>query len=388
MGNRWFSLASTAALLWASGGVAAHAEPGLTFSSKGIEYESAGGNIEATLGGRLHLDAASVDDGGLETEDEEVRRARLELSIRLYDDWRLRIDREFTGGGSWRNVWLRYDVSDALSVQAGNFIAPFSMEDVGSSNSSMFMERSLAQSLAPGFGVGVGASYEGRRYSIAGGYFGDALDIEDDAQAEKGEGFALRGTWSPFERRRNTLHFGVGYEHRELDGGIRQISSRAESALSPTILNTGNITNVETTTSYNLEAAYSFGPVLVQAQRITTEVERSIGPSLSFDGHYIQAGWIVTGERYRYGDASGVFQGPEPRHQWGALELAARVSALDLTEVGASGGEAQDTTFGVNWYLGQNVRVLANYVHSEVDAVNPLDDRDVDVVQGRLQFDF
>lgn len=123
-------------------------------------------------------------------------------------------------------------------------------------------------------------------------------------------------------------------------------------------------------------------------QRISTNIERNVGSSLSFDGHYVQVGWIVTGERYRYGDASGVFRGPEPRSRWGAVELAARVSALDLTEAGLVGGEAQNMTAGLNWHVGSNVRFLVNYVHSEVDAVNPLDDRDVDVVQARLQFDF
>src|SRR5690606_36549906 len=264
-------------------------------------------------------------------------------------DWRLRIDREFTDGGAWRNVWLRYDITDDLSVQAGNYIVPFSMEDVGSSNSTMFMERSLAQALAPGFGVGAGGSYEGRRFSLAGGYFGDALDAEDDSQVEKGDGFALRGTWSPFERRTNTLHFGAGYERRELDGADRRISSRAESALSPTIVSTGAIADVDTTTSLNLEAAYSFGPVLIQAQHISTDIERNVGGSIDVDGYYVQAGWILTGERYRYGDASGVFRGPEPRGRWGAVELAARMSALDLTEVGALGGEAKNTTIGLNW---------------------------------------
>ncbi len=153
-------------------------------------------------------------------------------------------------------------------------------------------------------------------------------------------------------------------------------------------MSTGAIADVDTTTSLNLEAAYSFGPVLIQAQHISTDIERNVGGSIDVDGYYVQAGWILTGERYRYGDASGVFRGPEPRGRWGAVELAARMSALDLTEVGALGGEAKNTTIGLNWYVGQNVRFLINYVHSEVDAVNPLDDRDVEVMQARLQFDF
>lgn len=380
-------LMGAAAVCWALGLGAAQAEEGFSAGANGLEFES--GAVQATLGGRLHLDAASVDDGGTNTDDEEVRRARLELAVRFGDNWRLRVDREFTNGGAWRNLWLGYAGED-FNIKAGNFIAPFSMEDVGSSNDTMFMERSLVQALAPGFGVGVGGSYEGRHFSIAGGYFGDAIDVEDNIQAEKGDGVAVRATWSPVERRSNTFHLGLGLERREFgNGDVRRISTGPEASLAPTILSTGSIANPDTSTGYNLEAAYSVGPVLLQGQFVSTELQRSVGADLGFDGYYAQTGWIITGERHEYGDATGVFRGPRPRNAWGALELAARYSSLDLSEAGApNSGEADDVTAGVNWYIGRNFRLAANYVHSEVDAINPALDRDVDTVQARAQVDF
>jgi phosphate-selective porin OprO/OprP len=319
-----------------------------------------------------------------------VRRARLELSVRFGDAWRLRVDREFTNGGGWRNVWLSYGVTDDVTIKAGNFIAPFSMEDVGSSNDTMFMERSLAQALAPGFGVGLGASYEGRHWGISGGYFGDAIDAEDNIQESKGQGVAMRATWSPVERRRNTIHFGLGLERREFDSGdTRIVSTGPEASLAPTLVTTGAIANVDTSMSYNLEAAFARGPVLLQGQFISSTLERSAGGDVTLDGYYAQAGWILTGERYQYGDAAGVFRGPQPRGDWGALELAARVSSLDLSEAGdPASGQADDVTVGVNWDLGSNFRLMANYVDAELDAVNPLLDRDVQVIEARAQIDF
>lgn len=380
-------LMGAAAVCWALGLGAAHAEDGVSATSSGLEFEA--GAVQATLGGRLHLDAASVDNGGTTIDDEEVRRARLELAVRFGDNWRLRVDREFAHGGGWRNAWLAYAGED-FNIKAGNFIAPFSMEDVGSSNDTMFMERSLVQALAPGFGVGVGGSYEGRHFSIAGGYFGDAIDAEDNIQAEKGDGVALRATWSPIERSSNTFHLGLGLERREFgNSAVRRISTGPEASLAPTILSTGSIANPDTSMSYNVEAAYSVGPVLLQAQFVSTGLQRSVGADLTFDGYYAQAGWIVTGERHEYGDASGVFRGPRPRNDWGALELAARYSSLDLSEAGApNSGKADDVTAGVNWYIGRNFRLAANYVHSKVDAINPVLDRDVDTVQARAQVDF
>lgn len=371
-----------------AGSAPAVAQDGLEWGDNGLVYE--GDNVSFNLGGRLHLDAAHIDDGALSTDDEEIRRARLEMSLRLYEKLRLRVDREFAQGGGWRNVWMRYDVNDDFYVKGGNFIAPFSMEDVGSSNETMFMERSLAQALAPGFGVGVGASYEGKRFSVTGGYFGDAIDTEDNIQASKGKGVAVRATWSPIEHRDNVLHLGVGFDHRNLDtGDTRRISTGPEASLGPTLVSTGTISDPDTTTSYNLETAYSSGPFLAQAQFMSTELDRTSGQSLTFDGYYLQAGWIITGERYRYGDAAGVFRGPRPKGKWGAFEIAARVSNLDLSEAGAAGsGEANDATLGFNWYIGRNVRLMANYVHAELDAVDPLLDRNADIAQARIQFDF
>ena len=214
--------------------------------------------------------------------------------------------------------------------------------------------------------------------------------MEDNIQAEKGDGVAVRATWSPVERRSNTFHLGLGLERREFgNGDVRRISTGPEASLAPTILSTGSIANPDTSTGYNFEAAYSVGPVLLQGQFVSTELQRSVGADLGFDGYYAQAGWIITGERHEYGDATGVFRGPRPRNAWGALELAARYSSLDLSEAGApNSGEADDVTAGVNWYIGRNFRLAANYVHSEVDAINPALDRDVDTVQARAQVDF
>ena len=371
-----------------AGAGGACADENLEVGYHGLTYST--DNLELVLGGRLHLDAAQIDDTGLSLDDEEIRRARLELSVRFFEDWRLRVDREFARGGGWRNVWLGYEVDRALTLKAGNFIVPFSMEDIGSSNETMFMERSLAQALAPGFGVGVAAIYEARRFVISGGYIGDAIDVEDNVQAEKGRGVAARATWSPLERRRQVLHLGLGLEHRDLDAGaLRRIASGPEASLGPSVVTTGNIADVDHSMSYNVEAAYSFGSVLVQGQFISTDLSRDLGGDVALSGYYLQAGWIVTGERYRYGDRAGVFAGPRPQAPWGAVELAARVSELDLSEgVSSRSGQANDYTLGANWYLGRNFRLMGNYVHSEVDAADPARDRDVDVVEARAQFDF
>ncbi|MGE0809592.1 MAG: OprO/OprP family phosphate-selective porin [Immundisolibacter sp.] len=382
------TLLSATAVVCALGGAPVHAREGFSAGTNGLTYRT--DDVKVNLGGRLHWDAVQIDDDGVDSSDQDIRRARLELSMRFLDDWRLRVDREFTNDGAWRNVWLSYDVNRRIRLKGGNFIAPFSMEDLGGSNDSMFIERSLAHALAPGYGKGVSASYEGRHFGVSGGYFTDAIDDEDSIQAEKGNGVSMRATWNPIERRRQKVHLGIGFDRRVFDNDeSRLISSRPEAYFAPTVLTTGALTNLDKSTSYNLEAAYSLGPVLVQGQYISTDLDGSGGGDLKLDGYYVQAGWVLTGERHLYSDSAGTFVGIKPRHEWGAVELAVRLSALDLGEAGASrSGDADDWSAGVNWYLGRNFRLMANLVHADVDAVNPARDRDMDILQTRAQLNF
>lgn len=376
-----------ASLMFAHG--AARADEAVSFDEGGLQYKSKGGDVELTLGGRLHLDAGSVDQGAGSSGEEEVRRARLELGGKLYDHFRFRIDYEFARNEGWRNAWLGWDFNDAFSIRAGNFTAPFSMEDMSSSNDLMFLERSLSSALAPSFGLGAGASYSTDTWAIAGGYFDEAIDQDDDIGITQGKGFAGRLVWSPSVENDNVIHLGVGAQYRDFDAtDVRTISARPGSTLADTVVRTGSITNIDNAMSYNLEGAWSAGPVLIEGQWLTTNLNRNAGGDLSFDGYYAQIGWVITGERHRYSKGAHVFGGVRPNHDWGAVEIAARVDGLDLSEAVANGGDAKDWTAGVNWYLGRNVRLSADYVHSEVDGNTPVLDRDVDVTQARAQFYF
>ena len=92
-----------------------------------------------------------------------------------------------------------------------------------------------------------------------------------------------------------------------------------------------------------------------------------------FSGFYVYGSYFLTGENRRYNTKSGSFDMVKPKKnfKWGeslgAIELAARYSALDLADEDISGGRLQDTTVGVNWYLNPNMRIMLNYVHSEAD---------------------
>jgi phosphate-selective porin OprO/OprP len=129
----------------------------------------------------------------------------------------------------------------------------------------------------------------------------------------------------------------------------------------------------------------------LQGEHFWFDVERrgaAALPDPDFAGYYVQGSWMLTGESRRYNPVTGSFQNPRPKEifsregGFGALELAARYSTMNLNfQEGAEGvatvpgsvrgGEQNVLTFGVNWYLNPNFKVMMNYLLIDVERLNP-----------------
>ena len=79
----------------------------------------------------------------------------------------------------------------------------------------------------------------------------------------------------------------------------------------------------------------------------------------------LEAAWVLTGERQRYSVSSGTFGQIRPKGEYGAFELAARYSTIDLNDGLVTGGEEENWTAGANWYINRNMRVMLNYVNAK-----------------------
>ena len=337
------------------------------------------------LGGRIHYDMARYDDDVTRLEDDQdFRRARAILRAR-YDDWQFRADYDVGIVDGWRNLYVRYRGWSRKRLTIGNQVAPFSLDDLVSSNDLTSMERSLASALSPGMLTGVSLRAWGADWSATAGVFGDELS-DLDRRTVDGTSVIGRVTWAPVREKRRVLHLGLAQEYRSVDSNEDvRIRARPEARLTDErLVNTDRLAGVDSLWTTGLELMGILDNVRLQSEFVRMGL--SGGPNeADFTGGYVQAGWIVTGERYRYSRSRGVPTSVRPKGDWGALELAVRYSTLDLEDGPVTGGEQSQVTAAVSLYLNENLRVSVNY--SRYDAAPNLDgiDEDGSILMFRFQ---
>lgn len=161
------------------------------------------------------------------------------------------------------------------------------------------------------------------------------------------------------------------------------------------LVDTGQLSGVDDFLASAAEAAGVWGPLSLQAEYLRADLTRAKARDASFDGWYAQASWFLTGESRPYKVADGIFDRVTPRSSvglggWGAWEVAARLSDLDLTDAGIGGGQQRDLTLALNWYLAPNLRLMLDYVRVlELDRPgNAADGDEPSSLTGRLHVDF
>lgn len=383
-------LAPLAGLALCATAATAHAEA-VRLDERGLTFDQ--GDFTLNLGGRVHLDAAVFDDpatGAKGETEADFRRVRLELSGKLGDAVRFRLDREFAGGSrGWRNAWLGVSPVRGVELRGGNMMVPWSGEDLQSSNSIPFAERSLASALAPGYGMGVMAGLGGKRWTASAGWFTDALDNEDGRSAERGRGLVGRVTAVPVSKAKTRLHLALAAERRRFHNGeTLRLSADPGSALAPSIMASGTLRNLRHLSGWNGEIGLSHGPLLVQAQALGTRATRDRAANLHFAGQTLQASWLVTGGSYGYARATGSFSGLELRRGKVAVELAARASRLDLRDGAFDRGVGLAIAGGANLYWGRNLRLMADFTRTCVRFAGAAPDRTNRVGVLRMQVSF
>jgi len=328
---------------------------------------------------RVMLDAAVfAEDKNQLHNGVELRRGRFALKALLWSDWAAELDIDVAEAElDVKDAYVGYAGWDNALVKIGQHREPFSLEETTTSRYISFMERAyVIDALAPGRHIGVSYAKWGEHYRFMGGIYGQEIGDDDDPEEYEGDSDAIgitgRFVWVPIlnKEEARTLHLGISATTRTTDAGTDKVRfrSRAETHIAHNrFVNTGKMKDVDDYQMLGLDAVVQLGSWSFQGEYITAHLNRfNDREDVDVDGWYTYVSWFPTGENRNYTMAQSRFVSPNAKN---AIELLARFSTIDLNDLdaGVEGGQADNITFGLNWYFNNNVRWMINYTMVDND---------------------
>lgn len=356
-------------------------------------------------GGVQRSDAASARDL---VDGVYLRRARLGGEGSIGDNIAYRVMLELganntKGEPTVAEAWVSYNRLGPYVLQAGAFPQPANMEDATSSDSSLFLERATAADLARGLGagdgrIGITLRRSDPRWMAAVSLTGPQIDRAEDYSPRA----AIVGRVSRTVSWAYAIsaHLGVNGAYvltpakEQQTGAVSGFPVRFKNTPEvdvdgTTLIDTGDIF-AKHANVVGLEFAAQRRNLYLQAEAFHFRGERETPPGLGdahFNGLYVQGSWILTGENRRFDQSRGAFWFPKANKPlggggWGAWEVAARYSRMDLNDregalgepppdEGVRGGDQSIWAAALLWYPRPRVRLMLNYLHVAVDRLNP-----------------
>ena len=282
---------------------------------------------------------------------------------------------------------------DLGKVRIGQMKVPLGFEGNTGTRAVSFLEASLpTQAFYENRRSGIDWAFERERYLANAGYF-----FESDLLGNnKGDTAAVRLAWTPRKAAGDVLHLGIAGSQERPDSEVNGLGvtvhpsvrwrARPEAALTGVrLVDSGTLTRVDRIDRTGLEALWIHGPWSLQGEYLRQKTTRDLGlPPYSADGGYVFASWLATGESRGY--SAGNVANPKPKGTYGALELLARYSRIDLDSDGIAGGRERNWTLGANWYLTPYFKFQANVV--KTDASRGAFSADPTVFELRAQMHF
>lgn len=355
--------------------------------------------------------ARNLSDGS------DFRRARIGIAGRAFGEFEYSVLFDFGGSGEEdsghiQELWLQYSGWKPAHLRAGAFAPFIGLEDAGSTNGMMFLERPAPADVARGIAAGdyreAGQiAFTGNRWFASGAITGRLVNTAGSSTVQPYQsplGFVGRAGVLPVKGQDDLVHVGVHGSYVAHTANIGGPDAATGTAISPIdlrerpelrvdgtrLIDTGAIDAAHAYTG-GVEVAVQHRNLLVQGEyeRIGIDRRASTLADPVFDGFYVEGSWMITGQRRRYNDGNYAFDGPRidgsfdpAKGQWGAWELALRYSDIDLNyrqgTAGSAlpidavrGGDQKIATAGVNWYLNSIARIMFDYQIVTIDRLSP-----------------
>jgi len=378
---------------------------------------------------RSNQRAGDLDANGFHAAADSslLRRVRPTIEGKVGGKYGFRFTPEFAGGSaSAVDAYVEANLDPAFKVRAGKQKSIVGLERLQGGGDIKFLERSyVTNAILPNrdlgitvsgdilgnklnYGVGVvngvadggnittGVEYSGEREYTARLF---ATPFSDSTSALAGLGFGIGGTYTKFTGERNLNFTDTSAADATRNGLPSYVTDGQQTFFrySSAAIADGKRFRITP------QAKYYFGPlgVIAEYARVSQDVSLTTGGSsagggggsntvitagtnkkLNHDAWQVAASYLITGE-----DSS--FKGVKPKNNfdldkggWGAWELVARYSEINLdsdtfkngtaftgayADLSTSAKSAKSWIAGVNWYLNENAKVQLNYAHTSFD---------------------
>ncbi|MDQ5769798.1 porin [Thiothrix subterranea] len=347
--------------------------------------------VSFQLGGKLHVDAGTVDDGTNSQADGQLRRLRLGVSGKWGKDVRTELEYDLSDNTpKLKDAYIEYRGIPHTQVRLGNAKTAVGFENLTSSSDTLFMERALPSALLPGRTTAIQVSQYRDNGSIVVGVAGGTPTTlgEISNSVNEQELLYAHATRLLLNKKHHVLHIGASFARTDPHEQSTRFSTTLESVFGVERLDTGKIKNATSYTTQGVEMAWAKDALLVQGEYLHTTVARDNRPDVNLHGGYVAAAYTVTGEKRRYNSKDAQFEGIQPKRDQGAVELVARVSALDLDSDNISGGSVRGQTLGANYYYNDKVRLMLDYSRMQAAPDKSGDTVTDNILQARLQVSF
>ena len=356
----------------ASGSVLANANYNIDTNGGLRVYDKSNTDHWFKLNGNIKFDQSlfHAQDSGAITSSTNLRGVKATLSGGLGSNtsYKLKLSNG-SNGLSVDNAVITYSGFNNWSkVSVGQVDSPYGLENASDTS---FLERSIATNVfSPESGLGFNVQAWTDKVGLALSVIQPGDNITNTDQLS----FSTRLAWAPINTDNLVLHLGLSsrYQAATLSEEVQQSSVRFSTNLEVrgrnlNSLDTGRIRS----TSFKVGAAdvaLQRGPVLLQAEYHHANISKSKAKDISLYGWNVQASYAVTGESREYNYRDGGFKNVQSVGGW---EVSLRHSFVNLQRDDVDGGNAHTFGGSVSWAANENLRVLANYIHSPVTPAIP-----------------
>ncbi len=395
---------------------AAQKTPILEAGEGGFKISSADKKNQVRIRGAVQVDNRTFANGqttplGTTPDSFALKQGRVWLEGYMFKDVFFKIMPDFAAGGNiLPDAYVDYAYHPSASLLVGKFKSPLSLERLQGDSDGTFLERAFPTYLASNRDVGVqvhgGFNFTGHgaekvagpidtknqltyQFGVFNGSGDDGSPNNDAPDTNNNKEFAGRLFSHPFQHSGYSwvegLGIGVAGSYSQTNGqALKNLATPIgrDTYLNYAKLATGStIAPVANGDSYRFypQAYWYSGPFGAMAEYVVSSQDLSgkvtvnkkvIGKNINQKNTAWQVlgSYVLTGEDNSFGAIKPITPFSPLEGKWGAWQLAARYSQLDVdsdtfvfVDPTKSASQARAWTIGANWYLNSNALIRADY---------------------------